>query len=167
MWQERCCASCTDIVYDRLKQRWNEHDHDHEQSGEKNTGTENQSGTIFIDTLVNEADMELSEIIGKTVYSYMKENELDCLFHMCMNNRLAWIPESWQSLKMNRLDRYRLENNQANDKLINHWLEEIPSKNPGLNLEFTHSIPDHLVEEYVRMFTGFLHDMPQMVAHKL
>ena len=125
-----------------------------------NTGQSDRYGQFFMNGLVDDPDPALQILVGKYVADFIESYQLPFLFHLCFDERLAWLPDSWGAERLNGLDRYRLGRDEADNDLINRWLDEIPAANPNLHIEYKTRFPEEEIEEYTRMFNSFFREMP-------
>ncbi|MDQ7798590.1 MAG: hypothetical protein RDU76_06570 [Candidatus Edwardsbacteria bacterium] len=74
-----------------------------------------------------------------------------------LNEQLA---AAFKGVIKRNVNRYVLEIAKADIGSINEWLETIPGKNKDLRLEFHQIIPEIHLEEYCKLFTVLLKEMP-------
>lgn len=123
-------------------------------------GTPDQSISVSVDFVYDTPPQDFNQLVAAELGHLMERVKIS-LFHMAASTqRISALARLWSGKELNRLNRFRLVRKEANSPLMKSWLNEIPSKNPDLRLEFFSPLPEEQLLAHTELFVQYINEMP-------
>jgi hypothetical protein len=121
-------------------------------------GTTFEQVRMAFDYLGDSVPPDLTMLLARAISDYSPRHDSVTLSSSGkLNEQLA---AAYKGVIKRNTNRYVLDVKKADTGRMNKWLESIPDKNSDLRLEFHRTIPEIHLEEYCKLFTVLLKEMP-------
>jgi len=126
-----------------------------------NANTPDKLLSIRFDADYEVVPPELSKVLAEFFFEGIMKYEVSQLFYITQDKRAIKTAFSWGGEKMHRNDEYVLYRDRADIALMKSWMDSIPSKNPDLVMRFFPETPEVYYEQFARVLSQCLNDMPE------
>lgn len=127
----------------------------------RNIDTDKRLDFFLCDGLFDKIPVDFSRAVAKQLHILMDEYNSASVYTLESNTRIADVIVSWGSDILGHIEKFVLRRDEANHDLMRQWILEIPQQFPELHAEFCKTYPVDRLDEYARLFTKFLRDMPK------
>lgn len=123
-------------------------------------GTEGQCVSVRAEAADDPAPEEFERLVAGEFLRLLDDCGSRNAHIMATNEQMSTIATHWHGQQLNRLEQFRLNRATANTSLMKSWLEQIPHEHPDLRIEFFSPVPESHLEEYTKLFVGWIREMP-------
>lgn len=124
-------------------------------------GTDDEFLSMYFEFDYDNIPEQLNKYVVEYLIDRIKELKHQKIYYMAADKRNTRVALSWEAELYGHVNESNLYKDKANRVLMQEWVDTIPSSNKELTLKPYRQLPEKYIEQYVKLFSQSLRDIPE------